>query len=83
MVRHAGTPVLRAGVVAGLILLAVSGPQSARGAAPPGTPAAPEFDAARLDRIDALVTDAIAAGLLPGAVVVVGRRSGSVYQKAF
>lgn len=41
------------------------------------------FDLARLDRIDALVADALAAGKLPGAVVVVGRGDEVVWQKAY
>lgn len=36
----------------------------------------------QLDGIDALVSEALAQNKLPGCVVVVGRRSGVVYQKA-
>jgi len=36
-----------------------------------------------LEGIDRLVADALAQGKLPGCVVVIGRKSGVVYQKAF
>ena len=36
-----------------------------------------------LDGIDGLVAEALAQNKLPGCVVVVGRRSGVIYQKAF
>src|SRR6187397_911701 len=41
------------------------------------------FDLARLDRLDAVINDAIAARQLPGAVVVVGRGDTVVRQKAY
>lgn len=43
------------------------------------------FDPDRLDRIDAVVAEAIEAGQLPGAVVLVGRRGedGAVWQRAY
>ncbi|MEO8800522.1 MAG: hypothetical protein ABI551_21695, partial [Polyangiaceae bacterium] len=41
------------------------------------------FDAARLDAIDVAVTQAIAEGKLPGAVVEIGRRSGPLFAKAY
>ena len=41
------------------------------------------FDAARLARIDAVVTEAIAARQLPGAVVVVGRGDTIGLRKAY
>lgn len=52
-------------------------PASARDAASAPRPAA------GLEGIDALVSDALAQKKLPGCVVVVGRGSGIVYQKAF
>src|SRR4030042_749558 len=50
--------------------------------APPG-PAAPEIDARRFARIDAVTKREIAAGHLPGAVVLVGHQGRIVYRKAF
>lgn len=41
------------------------------------------FDLARLDRIDRVVAEAIDAGDLPGAVVLVGRRDAIVWQRAY
>ena len=46
-------------------------------------PAAPQFDAARLARIDGLVEEAIARRQMPGAVVLVGTADGVAYRKAF
>lgn len=46
-------------------------------------PAPLSLDPARLARIDALVEEAMAARLLPGAVVVVGQRDQVVFQKAY
>ena len=43
----------------------------------------PAVDATRLARIDAVVREAIAAGRLPGAVVLVAHRGRTVYRKAF
>jgi uncharacterized protein YbbC (DUF1343 family)/CubicO group peptidase (beta-lactamase class C family) len=43
----------------------------------------PGFRPGRLDRIDALVGEAMAARLTPGAVVLVGRGANIGYQKAF
>lgn len=48
---------------------------------PAGSP--PAVDAERLTRIDGVVQEAIAAGRLPGAVVVVAHRGRTVYRKAF
>ncbi len=48
---------------------------------PAGSP--PAVDTARLARIDSVVRDAIAAGQLPGAVVLVAHRGRTVYRKAF
>ena len=41
------------------------------------------FDPARLARIDAIVTEAIANNETPGAVVLVGRRDNVVFRKAY
>jgi uncharacterized protein YbbC (DUF1343 family) len=50
-----------------------------------GSPAQAELrtPAALGEGIDRLVTEALAQGKLPGCVVVIGRASGVVYQKAF
>ncbi len=45
-------------------------------------PDLPRVDAARLARIDEVVGDAIAAGQLPGAVVVVWHRGRTIYSRA-
>jgi uncharacterized protein YbbC (DUF1343 family)/CubicO group peptidase (beta-lactamase class C family) len=51
---------------------------------PPTPPAAPPgVDARRLDRIDAVVQQEVAAGHIPGAVVLVGHDGQIVYRKAF
>ncbi|HEX5135027.1 MAG TPA: exo-beta-N-acetylmuramidase NamZ domain-containing protein [Thermoanaerobaculia bacterium] len=46
-------------------------------------PADAGFSAARLDRIDGVVAEAIARGELPGAVVLVGRRDRIVFRRAY
>ena len=53
--------------------------------APGATPEASRlgFDAERLGRLDAVVEKSVAAGEVPGAVVVVGRSGGVAYAKAF
>ncbi len=43
----------------------------------------PLADPSRLARIDTLVNEAMAGGLLPGAVVLVGRGETTLYEKAF
>ena len=53
------------------------GAVQARGGAPP------PVDAGRLNRIDGVVREAIAAGRLPGAVVLVAHGGRTVYRKAF
>lgn len=64
-------------MVGALVLLALARPAGAASAeAPPAV-------AGALDGIDALVAEALAQHQLPGCVVVVGRQSGVVYQKAF
>lgn len=52
-------------------------------AAPRAQAAPPPVDMARLARIDAVVGDAVAAGELPGAVVLIAHRDRIVYRKAF
>jgi uncharacterized protein YbbC (DUF1343 family) len=58
----------------------VAGQQSAR---PVAATTSAGFDVARLNRLDAVVNDAIAARQLPGAVVLVGRGDQVVLQKAY
>jgi uncharacterized protein YbbC (DUF1343 family)/CubicO group peptidase (beta-lactamase class C family) len=60
-------------------------PESRAGtaAARPLAAAAAAFDAARLALIDSVVADAIGAKQVAGAVVVVGRRDGVAFQKAY
>ena len=55
--------------------------QTATTGAAPGRPAG--IDQARLAEIDAVVERAIAAGQLPGAVVIVGRGDAVLYEEAF
>lgn len=69
------TPVL----VAACTALAAGAALATPSAQPPDTP---RIDAARLARIDEVVGDAIAAGQLPGAVVVVWHRGRTVYSRA-
>lgn len=52
-------------------------------APPTPPPAAPGVDARRLTRIDSVVQQEIAAGHIPGAVVLVGHDGRIVYRKAF
>ncbi len=47
------------------------------------TPAAAGFSAERLARIDAAVAEALSAGDLPGAVVLVGRGDRVVFRRAY
>ena len=49
----------------------------------PAIKAEPKALAALSEGIDRLVSEALAQGKLPGCVVVIGRASGVVYQKAF
>ena len=60
---------------------------TAQAPARPQSPAASSpragFDLARLDRLDAVINDAIAAKLTPGAVVVVGRGDTVVFRRAY
>ncbi len=66
------------------VVAALALPVAPHGQTAPGTIAARAgFDAARLARIDTLVTDAIAEGKLPGAVVLVGRGDQVVWRKAY
>lgn len=68
-----------------LLLCAAFGPAvsfAQPGRPGPATPAA-VTDPALLQRIDGLVGEAMAARLLPGAVVLVGKGDQTVYEKAF
>ena len=71
------------GLLAVCGVLAVAAGPAVRAALPgqggPGTP----VDALRLARIDTMVREAIAAGQLPGAVVLITHRGQVVYRKAF
>jgi len=49
----------------------------------PAPAPASDFDGDRLARIDGLVEDAVRAGLLPGAVVLVGRGDRTIFLKAY
>jgi uncharacterized protein YbbC (DUF1343 family)/CubicO group peptidase (beta-lactamase class C family) len=55
----------------------------AAAAAPPPAPSAPAFDAKHMNRADQLIEEAVKAGQVPGAVLLVGRRGGVVYRKAY
>ena len=55
------------------------GARRAGGTLPQAAAAALGFDEARLRRIDGAVDRAVAAGLIPGAVVLVGRRGAIAY----
>jgi uncharacterized protein YbbC (DUF1343 family) len=50
---------------------------------PPPKPPAPEIDARRFAKIDQAARQEIAAGHVPGAVILVGHRGRIVYRKAF
>ena len=67
------------------LLLAVLAPSVSFGQQAPTAGSRPDsmVDAARLSGIDELVEQAIAAGQLPGAIVVVGRGDQTVYEKAY
>jgi len=77
MVRRA-TPLASALAV----WLAVAVPALTLNATPAVQSTSP-LDLARLSRIDAVVTDAIAAHRLPGAVVLVGRGDAVVFRRAY
>ncbi|MFO0976065.1 MAG: DUF1343 domain-containing protein [Planctomycetaceae bacterium] len=57
--------------------------QEASSGIPERTPADLGFDAARLALIDEIVREGVDTAKMPGCVVVVGRREGVVYRKAF
>jgi uncharacterized protein YbbC (DUF1343 family)/CubicO group peptidase (beta-lactamase class C family) len=78
-------PGRRALVIVVVVACTIAGVQSmaqtpAR-SVPPATSAG--FDLARLERIDGVVAEAIAAKKLPGAVVLVGRGDTVVWRKAY
>ena len=50
---------------------------------PPPPPERPEIDARRFARIDQAAREEVAAGHVPGAVILVGHRGKTVYRKAF
>ncbi len=50
---------------------------------PPPPPAAPELDSRRFAQIDQVAKEEIAAGHIPGAVILVGHHGKIVYRKAF
>ena len=50
---------------------------------PPPPPEAPEIDARRFAKIDQVAREEVAAGHIPGAVILVGHRGKTVYRKAF
>jgi uncharacterized protein YbbC (DUF1343 family) len=81
--RVAGISLAAVSVVA--VLTATSPQVSPRpgGAGAPAPSPSPAIDPARLDRIDGLVADAIAARQLPGAVVLVGRGDATLRVKAY
>ncbi len=70
-----------------LVMLAALAAAVAATAAPPRLPTArPEdagMSAARLNAIDPVVAEGLAAGEMPGCVVVVGRRGKLVWRKAY
>ena len=72
---HGGDPA-KAGVAQ-----ATAAPETPRAQPAPARPGA--IDRTRLDRIEALVKEAIAAKQLPGAVVLAGRGDTVLYRKAF
>ena len=65
------------------LLAAVTGLAAQRQRAPAGGGSPPPVDATRLARINAVVGSAIAAGDLPGAVVLIAHRGRVVYRRAF
>ena len=50
---------------------------------PPPKPSAPEIDSRRFAKIDQAAKEEVAAGHIPGAVILVGHRGKTVYRKAF
>jgi len=69
-------------VAAGTLIAAQSQTPAVRQAEAAAPPRA-GFDLSRLDRIDGVVNDAIAAKQTPGAVVVVGRGDTVVFRRAY
>ncbi|MGD9905104.1 MAG: exo-beta-N-acetylmuramidase NamZ domain-containing protein [Vicinamibacterales bacterium] len=83
-VRRAATGAV-GGVVLGTVLSLLWTPEPAAWSQPAARPASRPagVDPARLAAIDEVVARAIAAGQLPGAVVVVGRGDAVLYEKAY
>ena len=50
---------------------------------PPARPETPEIDSRRFAKIDQVAKEEVAAGHVPGAVILVGHRGKTVYRKAF
>ena len=50
---------------------------------PPSPPETPEIDSRRFAKIDQVAREEVAAGHVPGAVILVGHRGKTVYRKAF
>ena len=83
--------IARSAGVAGVLLAVTAAALVAQGPSAPLPPAASPaaasaragFDLAKLDRIDAVVAEAIAAKQAPGAVVVVGRGDTVVMRRAY
>src|SRR5687767_12661868 len=75
-------PLAAAFVAAASMLAAQTPPARPQSPAPAG-PRAAGFDPARLDRLDTVINDAIAAKQTPGAVVVVGRGDSIVFRRAY
>lgn len=76
-------PVFRFPALVSLLCCVLVGP-AARGDAPPElSPARCGMSERRLAAIDRIVADGIARKNMPGAVVVVGRREGIVFRKAY
>ena len=72
-------------LAAGLAAMGVGGAARGQATRPAagGGGVAPAVDAAKFADADAAVGRAVAEGKIPGAVLVVGRRAGVVYEKAY
>ncbi|HZI19203.1 MAG TPA: exo-beta-N-acetylmuramidase NamZ domain-containing protein [Pyrinomonadaceae bacterium] len=70
-------------VLASLLLVLASGPRTLAVGLPAVLPARAGMSADRLAFIDAAVNEAVGRGATPGAVVLVARRGGVVWRKAY